>query len=96
MEFDELLAICNRDPVFPRSWAAWNELLVNAKAAAIAAGSNHAPLRLDPQHFMMWCASVAIIPCIDALRAYAIIHRSPMSSARYGQQELDSRPGSLS
>ena len=95
-QFDELCSLCRNDALFPKSWAAWTDLLLEALTAAINSGQKvPKPLRLDPSHFALWCARVEVVPCMDALRAYAIIHRSPLATAHYGVLALDSRPSDL-
>ena len=33
------------------------------------------PLLLDPHVFVQWCDAVNVVPCLDALRAFAILKR---------------------
>jgi hypothetical protein len=89
-EFESLADLCKRDPQFPTTWQTWNDELKNTLAHQDAGGSR-VPLRLYPQAFSAWCSRVGIVPCIDAVRAYAIIHRAPLATARYGAIDVDSR-----
>jgi len=79
-DFDVLLALCKRDPQFPADWQAWTDLLKTAATAAIAADNIPTALKMSPQDFTVWCVRVGVVPCIDSIRAYAIIHRSPIAS----------------
>lgn len=89
-EFELLADLCKQDPQFPSTWQTWNDELKGTLEHQDAEGSRP-PLRLYPHAFSAWCSRVGIVPCIDAVRAYAIIHRAPLSTARYGAIDLDSR-----
>jgi hypothetical protein len=91
-QFDLLLSYCTTDKNFPRSWEAWNQLVQRADEEVYAHGRPREALSLDPAHFQHWCIRLNLTPCLDALRAYAIIHRSPAASSKYGAISLDSRP----
>lgn len=75
-DFDLMRTLCKSDPRFPANWPAWTRLLRVAASDAVAAGRVPPSLKLDPHHFEAWCAHVGIVPCVDALRAYAIVRRS--------------------
>jgi hypothetical protein len=72
---------CSNDPAFPKSWEGWQVVLKVAQQEAEAAGMNHPPLKVDIQAFVAWCREMKIIPCVEALRAYAIIKRAPSDPA---------------
>lgn len=76
-EFPALRQACGADPDFPKNWTAWEEMLETAFAQATAAGLSHPRFELDVAQFVTWCVGMEIIPCLDALRAYAIIQRTP-------------------
>jgi hypothetical protein len=78
-EFEALLALCKQDPQFPADWQAWTDLLKTAATAAVVAGSIPTALKMSPQDFEVWCGRVGVVPCIDSIRAYAIIQRSPVA-----------------
>lgn len=42
----------------------------------------------DLAHFEAWCGMVSIPPCVDALRAYALVQQAPSNAARYGNVVL--------
>jgi hypothetical protein len=75
-EFDTLSRHCARDPGFPRSWEAWQALMSKAARDADAAGLDNSPIRFDVDEFVAWCRGLRVIPCLDALRAYTIVHRA--------------------
>lgn len=79
-DFDALRALCRADPRFPANWPAWLRLMRIAVTDAVSAGHVPGALVLKPQHFESWCERVAIVPCVDALRAYAIVQRSEWAS----------------
>ena len=91
-QFGLLQSYCGNDKTFPPSWVEWNQLMGRANASAQAQGVVPTKLELDPAHFRDWCARLRVAPSLDTLRAYAIIHRSPVASSRYGAVDLDSRP----
>lgn len=90
-EFELLAALCKLDPQFPASWQAWNDQFGAPTQEGANAGSAQPAVHLHPHHFGMWCTRIGISPCLDAIRAYSIIHCSLGSTARYGATELDSR-----
>lgn len=75
-DFDAIRVLCKDDPRFPANWPAWLRLMRMAATDAVAAGHIPGVLELSPHHFETWCERVGIMPCVDALRAYAIVHRS--------------------
>ena len=77
-DFELLVTYCGDDGVFPKTWERWTELVSSAEAAAAAAGLEYGPLELHAPRFKEWCARLEIVPCLDALRAYAM---SPLSSS---------------
>lgn len=90
-QFFLLADCCRADPKFPGTWESWSALLAGANREAMADGMTHNPVALDPGNFRTWCARMGIVPCVDALRAYAIVLRSPRASMHYGAVELDAR-----
>jgi len=83
-EFELLAAYCGSDGVFPKTWERWTELISRANAAAAAAGLERRPLQLSPPQFNEWCVRLEIVPCLDALRAYAIAQRTEPGASHYG------------
>lgn len=77
-EFELLAAYCGADGVFPKTWERWTDLISRANAAAAAAGLESGPLQLSPPQFKEWCIRLEIVPCLDALRAYAISLRTQL------------------
>lgn len=73
-EFEELAALCEHDPRFPRTWADWVKLQEEVQQQGSLLGRT--PLDLSVADFQRWCGLVGIIPGIDALRAYAIVRRT--------------------
>ncbi len=71
--------MCQFDPEFPGDFAGWLELMRSAEEQARLRQVFPAPLLLDPAAFQAWCKWVSVIPCLDALRAYAIIQRGGSS-----------------
>lgn len=95
-QFAELRLYCRGDPDFPADWDAWFSLMKLAADQREALGIPASePLEIEPARFKAWCGRVDVVPCIDALRAYAIIHRAPKAGSQYGATPLDSRPGNL-
>jgi len=94
-DFELLAGYCGADGVFPKTWERWTDLISMANAAAAAAGLEYRPLEVQPLRFKEWCARLEVVPCLDALRAYAISHRSQPGTSHYGSVGLDSRPGKL-
>ena len=90
-QVDLLADCCRADVRFPGTWEAWSALLFAANQGATADGTPLNPIPLGPNHFRTWCNRMGIVPCVDALRAYAIVLRSPKDSMHYGAVELDAR-----
>jgi len=90
-QFDILAECCRADAGFPGTWEAWSALLLGADRTEAVEGMPLNHFALDPNHFRTWCSRMGIVPCVDALRAYAIILRSPRASMHYGAVELDAR-----
>ena len=74
-DFAVLAAACKDDPNFPADYDGWSGLIQAAERQARERGLYPAPLLLVPEVFVQWCASVEVVPCLDALRAFAILHR---------------------
>jgi len=74
-EFNELRLLCMRDRDFPPDFAAWCVLMERASADARARNLEFEPLLLDVAEFSRWCQRLKIMPCLDALRAFAIVRR---------------------
>lgn len=92
--FAELARVCQCDPGFPSTRTDWAALVDRDTQRALAEGRNPARVQLKPERFHIWCRSIELMPCLDALRAYVIIHRLPRGS-RYGATSLDSEAGAL-
>ena len=94
-QFDALAKACGPNRGFPVRWEDWIQLIESADKAASLAGECGEPLAIEPARFLAWCTRVDVVPCGDALRAYAILHRSPRASRHYGAFSLDTRPAGL-
>lgn len=86
-QFEVLAQYCRADSKFP-TWAAWNEMV--GRETAAASGANPPSLVVDSVHFRGWCVRVGVTPCLDALRAYAMVRRSAVAP-KYGAVGLDTR-----
>ena len=76
-QYLQLKEFCKHDFKFPKSWVLWNELMkLAALQVASAQMQPSSPFPVDPAKFSAWCTKVEVTPCIDALRAYMILHRS--------------------
>lgn len=73
--FQRLSTLCRSDASFPRTWDQWQHLLRLSHMEALKRGSPSGELPIDVDDFERWCFRVEIIPCIDALRAYALVRR---------------------
>lgn len=62
---------------FPKTWEEWQTLSARAVREAEDAGYSFPRFELQPAEFFAWCQKVGIVPCLDALRAYAIVRRAP-------------------
>lgn len=78
-EFAVLAQACKDDPQFPRTYDDWWALIDAAERQVRRLGLFPPPLLLVPVAFLEWCQSVEVVPCIDALRAYAIVKRGRVS-----------------
>jgi len=88
-KFETVRNWCSSDSSFPRTYEEWGELAALATRHANETGVvDQRPVDLDPDHFAGWCERVGIVPCLDALRAYSIVLRSPQAHPRYGSQDL--------
>lgn len=84
-QFAELRALCTADHSFPPSWKEWSTLAARAAKLAEDDGLVAKEVPLDIEHFKGWCRMVGIVPCIDALRAYAIVMRSILDASKSAQ-----------
>lgn len=73
--FERLAMLCVGDSSFPRTWDQWQHLLRHAHIDAEKRQAPGDPLPIDVDHFERWCQHVGIVPCIDALRAFALVSR---------------------
>lgn len=91
-DFAALAAACKGDPNFPVDYDGWRELIQVAERQARERGLYPTPLLLVPEVFVQWCASVEVVPCLDALRAFAILNRVKPGSLheRFADGDLDS------
>jgi len=80
-QFARLRQLCPADHEFPKDWAAWSALVTTANELAVTEQLDAKPLDLDIEHFEQWCRLVGIVPCIDALRAYAIVRRKSLDTS---------------
>lgn len=76
---------CTGHGDFPATWDEWQSLSARAIREAEGAGYGFPRFELNPPEFFAWCHKVGIVPCLDALRAYAIVRRAPVS---YGATPL--------
>jgi hypothetical protein len=88
-DFSAFANLCERDPTFPDSWANWRKLADASRQLSEQSGFHPPSIEMRPQHFRDWCLRLGIVPCMDAIRAYALAHRSP-SEAAYGSTPLTS------
>jgi hypothetical protein len=86
-QFILLAELCRHDGKFPGDWAEWNRM--TAPEVDPPPEEPAPPPQFDVEHFRAWCHRVRIVPCIDALRAYAIVVRSTAARSRYGTFSLD-------
>lgn len=91
-EFPQLMELCRNDAQFPPVLEQWRDLVRLSDEGAAAMGRVPSPLRITTLKFAKWCDEVGIVPCVDALRAYAIVHRTPAGDRRYGTVALPSAP----
>jgi hypothetical protein len=70
-EYVSLRDLCSADQHFPATWGAWLALMSEANRLAQASPE----IKIDLETFRRWCGTVAVIPSLDALRAYAILVR---------------------
>jgi len=75
MDFRELRQWCREDETFPVTWPAWEALMREARAEALAAGLMLPGVVVEPEVFGAWCNEVGIVPGLDALRAYGLVMR---------------------
>jgi hypothetical protein len=76
-DFDRLAAACSSDPKFPRTLTEWNRLVAEG-VRQLAADAKTAPeFEIDATKFLFWSQRVGLMPGLDGLRAYLIIHRGP-------------------
>ena len=88
-EFKAIVELCNLDPHLPSTLQLWRDTLTSiADAQRELANARQNTYR---DQFRAWCAEVDISPCLDALRAYVLIHRTPHLSSCYGAVELNSQ-----
>ncbi|WKB50736.1 hypothetical protein [Eleftheria terrae] len=74
-EFSQLSLLCQSDPKFPQTYLEWLTLVEEGRLLALGVGLVASPFRMDVANFGAWCSLVGIVPCLEALRAYAIIGR---------------------
>lgn len=74
-EFEALALLCRRDRDFPPTVAAWRALIAGATLEAHHRGNYPAPLVLDVDTFAAWCKRMQVLPCLDTLRAFAVLKR---------------------
>lgn len=90
-DFPILAAACGADPSFPRTWPEWQRLIAAARAQVPA--SEAFATTLNPQDFISWCHQLDVLPCLAALRAYAILQRPENRARRYGSKPLPGNGG---
>ena len=79
--YPALAELCIQDETFPLTFDSWLELVRCAERQAAAERYYPEPLLLEPEAFEGWCRRVAIMPGVDALRAYAIVQRRQLAAA---------------
>ena len=78
-DFAVLAELCRLDLEFPATFDQWAGLIATAETQARERRLFPQSVLLDPKAFEGWCQKVAIVPCLDALRAYAIVQRGQSS-----------------
>lgn len=71
----QLVDICDSPLTFPPTYEGWLNLVRTGEAEAAHAGEVLRPVEIDVDEFVSWCRMVGVVPCIDALKAYAIVQR---------------------
>ncbi|MCW7536712.1 hypothetical protein OOT46_02440 [Aquabacterium sp. A7-Y] len=74
--FAAVARLCKNDLKFPSSFAEWNVMEQTGRLEASAAGRPVVRLVVEPEAFQTWCEVVGIVPCLEALRAFAIVKRA--------------------
>lgn len=78
-EFEALAKLCQRDRDFPSSFESWRTLIAGATLDAHRRGNYPAPLVIDTATFAAWCKRMQVLPCLDTLRAFAVLRRREIS-----------------
>lgn len=81
-QFADLFRLCGWESRFPPSEQAWQAMQLRAREELLALGLHRHTLELNTQAFEKWCAQVGVAPCLDALRAHAIVRRTPLRSGQ--------------
>ncbi len=88
----QLVALCASAADFPATYDDWLQLVRAGEAEAASAGQPIRPLEVEVDEFAQWCRLVGIVPCIDALKAYAIVQRLEPTDTLYATTEA-AHPG---
>jgi len=91
--FAALAALCKQDKSFPQELASWQAMVRKADAESEARGKPVSVVGIDIARFKNWCDAFAVPLCLDAFRAYCIIHKVPKGTQHYGQTSLDTDIG---
>jgi hypothetical protein len=86
-DFPILAAACGGDPAFPQTWPTWQALIELARSQD-GRSDEAALVALEPHVFIAWCNRLDVLPCLAALRAYAILQRPENRARRYGKKPL--------
>ncbi|MET0334301.1 MAG: hypothetical protein ABW190_08510, partial [Rhizobacter sp.] len=71
----QLVVICDSPVTFPSTYDAWQEIVRKGEAEALQCGEPVDAMAIEIEDFVTWCGMVGIFPCLDALKAYAIVQR---------------------
>jgi hypothetical protein len=74
-QHQRLVEICDSPSVFPSNYEGWLQLVQAGEAEAALLGQAVQPLEIEVDDLVAWCRMVGIVPCIDAMKAYAIVQR---------------------
>jgi hypothetical protein len=73
--YERLLAICS-DGELPQSFGEWAEIARADTLEARDRGAPQALISLDVDDFTLWCSTVGLVPCTEALRAFVVVQRA--------------------
>ena len=83
-EFKGLQQVCRGDRKFPQTYEDWQALVSIGTSQVLAQGQQVEVIALAVDDFVTWCQKVAVVPGLDALRAYMILRRRAHSGQPTG------------